>query len=118
MKVSLIHNGNTIVTIELNPEHQTHWVIGRAADCDIKVNSLLFSRKHCTIIYLPNENQYKILDGLIGSKKSNNGIFFNNIRIRGKEIDIGDIIQLVDNYILEISNGKRRINTADFDTQS
>jgi len=116
MHIKLIKNNDYINKIYLDIERTRTWVIGRANDCDIIIDSLPISRKHCTIYYLNSEENlgYYILDGLIGNyKTSSNGIFFKNTRIIHKKLHLGDIIQLPDYYSIEFTNGDKYVESKD-----
>ncbi len=58
--------------------------IGREAKCDIRLVSQFVSRRHATLVRLPDEHgsfYYRIVDGNLKGKASANGILINGLKL-------------------------------------
>lgn len=58
--------------------------IGRDAKCDIRLVSQFVSRRHATLVRLPNDDgscYYRIVDGNLKGKPSANGILINGRKL-------------------------------------
>ncbi|MBW4474869.1 MAG: FHA domain-containing protein [Stenomitos rutilans HA7619-LM2] len=59
--------------------------IGRDPSCDICLDSLFVSRRHATLLRLPNGDGtfcYRIVDGDLEGRRSSNGFLVNGYRLR------------------------------------
>jgi pSer/pThr/pTyr-binding forkhead associated (FHA) protein len=63
----------------------SEYSIGRDPTCDICLNSLFVSRRHATLLRLPNGDDtfsYRIVDGDLEGRRSSNGFLINGYRLR------------------------------------
>ena len=63
----------------------SEYSIGRDPACDICLDSLFVSRRHATLLRLPNGDgtfSYRIVDGDLEGKRSSNGFLINGYRLR------------------------------------
>lgn len=63
--------------------------IGRDPKCDIRLVSQFVSRRHATLMQLPNENgtyYYKIMDGNLKGKPSANGLLINGRKLQSHDL--------------------------------
>ena len=61
------------------------YAIGRDPTCDIYLESLFVSRRHATLLRLPNGDgtvSYRIVDGDLEGRRSSNGFLINGYRLR------------------------------------
>ncbi len=88
MKARLIERGADEKQTREIPITQTELLIGRGADCDLRLPVPDVSRHHC-LIRLMNENAF--LEDL----GSSNGTYLNGQRVRSQtQLNSGDLIQL------------------------
>ena len=63
----------------------SEYAIGRDPTCDICLESLFVSRRHATLLRLPNGDDtfsYRIVDGDLEGRRSSNGFLVNGYRLR------------------------------------
>ncbi|PSB29330.1 FHA domain-containing protein [Stenomitos frigidus] len=63
----------------------SEYSIGRDPTCDICLESLFVSRRHATLLRLPNGDgtfSYRIVDGDLEGRRSSNGFLVNGYRLR------------------------------------
>ncbi|HEY9883068.1 MAG TPA: FHA domain-containing protein [Thermosynechococcaceae cyanobacterium] len=63
----------------------SEYSIGRDPTCDICLDSLFVSRRHATLLRLPNGDgtvSYRIVDGDLEGRPSSNGFLINGYRLR------------------------------------
>lgn len=63
----------------------SEYSIGRDPSCDICLDSLFVSRRHATLLRLPNGDgtfSYRIVDGDLEGRRSSNGFLINGYRLR------------------------------------
>lgn len=63
----------------------SEYSIGRDPTCDICLDSLFVSRRHATLLRLPNGDgtlSYRIVDGDLEGGRSSNGFLINGYRLR------------------------------------
>lgn len=63
----------------------SEYSIGRDPACDICLESLFVSRRHATLLRLPNgdgTSSYRIVDGDLEGRRSSNGFLVNGYRLR------------------------------------
>ena len=73
------NNGRRSIVLE-RPEYS----IGRDPACAICLDSLFVSRRHATLLRLPNDDgtvSYRIVDGDLAGRKSSNGFLINGYRL-------------------------------------
>ncbi|XHX79015.1 MAG: FHA domain-containing protein [Stenomitos frigidus ULC029] len=73
-------NGRRSIVLD-NSEYS----IGRDPTCDICLDSLFVSRRHATLLRLPNGDgtvSYRIVDGDLEGRRSANGFLINGYRLR------------------------------------
>ncbi|MBW4581588.1 MAG: FHA domain-containing protein [Tildeniella nuda ZEHNDER 1965/U140] len=73
-------NGRRSVVLE-----ESEYAIGRDPTCDICLESLFVSRRHATLLRLPNGDgtfSYRIVDGDLEGRRSSNGFLVNGYRLR------------------------------------
>ena len=71
------------------------YTIGRDPQCDVRLISQFVSRRHATIVQLPNElgeTHYRIIDGNLKGKPSANGILVNGKKAQVHDLKNGDQI--------------------------
>ncbi len=71
------------------------YTIGRDPSCDIRLLSQFASRRHATLIQLPNEDgsfSYRIVDGVPRGKLSANGLMINGHKLQAHDLQHGDEI--------------------------
>ena len=69
------------------------YVLGRARECHIHLNSQFVSRSHATLLRLMREDgteYYRIVDGLPEGKSSANGILVNGRKVHYHDLQDGD----------------------------
>lgn len=67
--------------------------IGRDAKCDIRLISQFVSRRHATLVQLPNEDgtyYYRIVDGNLKGKPSANGLLINGRKLQAHDLQNED----------------------------
>ncbi len=63
----------------------SEYSIGRDPTCDICLDSLFVSRRHATLLRLPNDDgtfSYRIIDGDLQGRRSSNGFLVNGYRLQ------------------------------------
>jgi len=63
--------------------------IGRDPKCDIRLVSQFVSRRHATLVQLPNEDgsyYYRIVDGNLKGKPSANGLLINGRKLQAHDL--------------------------------
>jgi pSer/pThr/pTyr-binding forkhead associated (FHA) protein len=63
--------------------------IGRDPKCDIRLISQFVSRRHATLVQLPNEDgtyYYRIVDGNLKGKPSANGLLINGRKLQAHDL--------------------------------
>ena len=71
----------------------TRYVLGRARECNIRLNSQFVSRYHATLLRLMREDgteYYRLVDGLPEGKSSANGIVVNGHKVPSHDLQHGD----------------------------
>jgi pSer/pThr/pTyr-binding forkhead associated (FHA) protein len=70
--------------------------IGRDAKCDIRLISQFVSRRHATLVQVPNdegtEYGYRIIDGAPRGKSSANGLLINGRKLQAHNLEDEDAI--------------------------
>ncbi len=69
--------------------------IGRDPKCDIRLVSQFVSRRHATLLHLPNEDgtyYYRIVDGNLKGKPSANGLLINGRKLQQQDLHNEDEI--------------------------
>jgi pSer/pThr/pTyr-binding forkhead associated (FHA) protein len=69
--------------------------IGRDPKCDIRLVSQFVSRRHATLVQLPNEDgsyYYRIVDGNLKGKTSANGLLINGRKFQNHDLHNSDKI--------------------------
>lgn len=69
--------------------------IGRDPKCDIRLVSQFVSRRHATLVQLPNEDgsyYYRIVDGNLKGKPSANGLLINGRKLQAHDLHDQDRI--------------------------
>ncbi len=69
--------------------------IGRDPKCDIRLVSQFVSRRHATLVQLPNEDgsyYYRIVDGNLKGKPSANGLLINGRKLQAHDLQDEDKI--------------------------
>ncbi len=77
---------------ELRLEEVTY-SIGRDPKCDIRLASQFVSRRHATLLQLPNDDgtrYYRIVDGTLRGNPSVNGLLINSHKLRTHDLQNGD----------------------------
>ncbi len=77
---------------ELRLEEVTY-SIGRDPKCDIRLASQFVSRRHATLLQLPNDDgthYYRIVDGTLRGSPSVNGLLINGRKLRTHDLQNGD----------------------------
>jgi len=67
--------------------------IGRDPKCDIRLVSQFVSRRHATLVQLPNEDgsyYYRIVDGNLKGKPSSNGLLINGRKLQAHDLEHQD----------------------------
>lgn len=67
--------------------------IGRDPKCDIRLISQFVSRRHATLVQLPNEDggfYYRIVDGNLKGKPSANGLLINGRKLQAHNLQNED----------------------------
>lgn len=67
--------------------------IGRDPKCDIRLVSQFVSRRHATLVQLPNEDgtyYYRIVDGNLKGKPSANGLLVNGRKVHAHDLQHED----------------------------
>ncbi|NJO42703.1 MAG: FHA domain-containing protein [Cyanobacteria bacterium CRU_2_1] len=67
--------------------------IGRDPKCDIRLVSQFVSRRHATLVQLPNDDgsyYYRIVDGNLKGKPSANGLLINGRRLQAHDLQDQD----------------------------
>lgn len=67
--------------------------IGRDPKCDIRLISQFVSRRHATLVQLPNEDgshYYRIVDGNLKGKPSANGLLINGRKLQAHDLEDED----------------------------
>lgn len=71
------------------------YTIGRDPKCDIRLVSQFVSRRHATLVQLPNEDgsyYYRIVDGNLKGKPSANGLLINGRKLQAHDLQNDDEI--------------------------
>ncbi|MBE9099017.1 FHA domain-containing protein [Vacuolonema iberomarrocanum] len=69
--------------------------IGRDPKCDIRLVSQFVSRRHATLVQLPNEDgsyYYRIVDGNLKGRPSANGLLINGRKLQAHDLEDEDKI--------------------------
>ncbi|WP_068816700.1 FHA domain-containing protein [Phormidesmis priestleyi] len=77
---------------ELRLEEVTY-SIGRDPKCDIRLESQFVSRRHATLLQLPNDDgthYYRIVDGTLRGNPSANGLLINSRKLGTRDLQNGD----------------------------
>lgn len=77
---------------ELRLEEVTY-SIGRDPKCDLRIASQFVSRRHATLLQLPNDDgthYYRIVDGTLRGTPSANGLLINGRKLRTHDLQNGD----------------------------
>lgn len=67
--------------------------IGRDPKCDIRLVSQFVSRRHATLVQMPNEDgtyYYRIVDGNLRGKTSANGLLINGRKLQAHDLENED----------------------------
>ncbi len=73
----------------------SEYAIGRDPTCEICLESLFVSRRHATLLRLPNgdgTHSYRIVDGDLEGKRSSNGFLINGCRLQTRTLQNEDEI--------------------------
>lgn len=71
------------------------YTIGRSPTCDIRLFSQFVSRRHATLVQLPNEDgtyYYRVVDGNLKGKPSANGLLINGHKRQAYDLKDDDEI--------------------------
>ncbi len=71
------------------------YTIGRDPNCHICLVSQFVSRRHATLLRLPNDDgthRYRIIDGDMNGKRSTNGLIINGQKVQEHDLRNGDEI--------------------------
>ena len=71
------------------------YFVGRDANCYIRVQSQFVSRRHATVLRLPNPDGshfYRIVDGDSQGKRSTNGIIINGKKCISRNLENEDVL--------------------------
>lgn len=71
------------------------YTIGRHSRCNICLASLFVSRRHATLVKLPQENgsyYYRIQDGSPKGKPSANGLLINGYKLQSHDLRSKDVV--------------------------
>jgi pSer/pThr/pTyr-binding forkhead associated (FHA) protein len=71
---------------------QLVWTLGRNREAGVPIKDKMMSRRHATVIYLPEENAFYLLD-----LNSMNGSYVNGVRVQQRQ-------QLADGDFLRVGN--------------
>ncbi|MCY7275115.1 MAG: FHA domain-containing protein [Phormidesmis sp. CAN_BIN44] len=77
---------------ELRLEEVTY-SIGRDPKCDIRLESQFVSRRHATLLQLPNDDgthYHRIVDGTLRGSPSANGLLINGRKLQTHDLQNGD----------------------------
>ncbi len=69
--------------------------IGRDPKCDIRLASQFVSRRHATLLQLPNDDgthYYRLVDGTLRGSPSANGLIINSQKLKTCDLQNGDEI--------------------------
>ncbi|EKQ66981.1 FHA domain-containing protein [Leptolyngbyaceae cyanobacterium JSC-12] len=69
------------------------YTIGRDPSCEIRLVSQFVSRRHATLVQLPNDDgtySYRIVDGIPAGKPSSNGLLINGRKLRAHNLQHED----------------------------
>jgi hypothetical protein len=83
----IVEDGRGVTEYQLD---RPTYLIGKAPECDIRLNSVFASRIHAKLIRIVNaqgEVRYKLIDGDVDQgKRSSNGTYVNNRSVFEKEL--------------------------------
>lgn len=88
------HQNHLLIIKDDKGEHQYTldspvYSIGRDPKCDIRLVSQFVSRRHATLVQLPNEDgtyYYRIVDGNLKGKPSANGLLINGRKLQAHDL--------------------------------
>jgi hypothetical protein len=86
VKLTLVLSGRTVERFEFEDEVE-RLRVGRAEECEIRIDNLGVSRLHCEIV---REGPFRVLRDL----QSNNGTFVNGSKVEVHNLNTGDVITL------------------------
>lgn len=96
--------------------------IGRDPKCDIRLISQFVSRRHATLVQLPNEDgtyYYRVVDGNLKGKPSANGLLINGRKLQAHDLRNEDEIvfgpQVKAVYYLLKQDGMSTVPPDEFD---
>jgi pSer/pThr/pTyr-binding forkhead associated (FHA) protein len=108
MKARLVERGTTAEQIREIPMHEEEFLIGRGADCNLRLRISSISRHHCLIRLGTNE-------ATVVDLGSSNGTYLNGQRVRsqaalrnGDEIQVGTcrfVVELGDDAAVDMESG-------------
>lgn len=71
-------------------------VIGRGDGCDVLLKSRFSSRQHATLVFVGAElggfGHWRVMDGVVGGKRSSNGLFHNGTKVAAANLSSGDLL--------------------------
>lgn len=86
VKLTLVLSGRTVERFEFDDEVE-RLRIGRAEECEVRIDNLGVSRLHCEVV---REGAFRVLRDL----QSNNGTFVNGNKVEVHNLNPGDVITL------------------------
>src|SRR5687767_14373455 len=96
VRLTLVLSGRTVERFEFDDSF-TRLKVGRAEDCEVRIDNLGVSRHHCEIA---RQNGFVVLRDL----QSNNGTFVNGNKVEAHNLNTGDVIT-IGKYSLEFVGG-------------
>jgi hypothetical protein len=117
---SAVHQSHLFIIKDDKGRHEvmldgTMYSIGRDPNCDIRLISQFVSRRHATLVQMPNEDgtfAYRIVDGVPRGKPSSNGLLINGRKLRAHDLQHEDKVVFGPNVSATYLSLKREELTA------